>query len=49
MAVITVDSKWLAANLYNSDLIIIDARGSMPYSFGHIKNARPLGIEKMVI
>jgi hypothetical protein len=21
----------------------------MPYSFGHIKNARPLGIEKMVI
>lgn len=49
MAVITVDSKWLAANLYNSDLIIIDARGSMPYRFGHIKNAQPLGIEKMVI
>lgn len=45
----TVDSKWLAANLDNSDLIIIDARGSMPYRFGHIKNARLLGIEKMVI
>jgi hypothetical protein len=25
----TVDSKWLAANLYNSDLTIIDAWGSI--------------------
>jgi thiosulfate/3-mercaptopyruvate sulfurtransferase len=48
MAVITVDSKWLAANLYNSDLIIIDARGSMPHNLGHIKNARPLGIEMVM-
>jgi thiosulfate/3-mercaptopyruvate sulfurtransferase len=30
-------------------LIIIDARGSMPYRFGHIKNARPLGIEMVIM
>jgi 3-mercaptopyruvate sulfurtransferase SseA len=45
----TVDSKWLAANLYNFDLIIFDARGSMLYRFGHIKNARPLGIEMVIM
>lgn len=47
-ATVTVDSKWLAANLDNLDLVIIDARGSMPYRFGHVKNAVPLGIEMVV-
>jgi hypothetical protein len=47
MAVITVvDSKWLAANLYNSDLIIIDARSSMPYRFGHIRTPGRLALKK---
>lgn len=30
---VTVDNKWLAANLDNPDLVIIDARGDF-YRFG---------------
>ena len=45
---VTVDSKWLAANLDNLDVVILDTRGNMPYRFGHIKNALPLGIEMVV-
>lgn len=45
---VTVDSKWLAANLDNPDVVILDTRGNMPYRFGHIKNALPLGIEMVV-
>ncbi|MEW5841174.1 rhodanese-like domain-containing protein [Nitrososphaera sp.] len=45
---VTVDSKWLAANLDNPGVVILDTRGSMPYRFGHIKNALPFGIEMVV-
>lgn len=42
---VTVDSKWLAANLDNPSVVILDTRGNMPYRFDHIKNALPLSIE----
>ena len=45
---ITVESKWLAANLDNPEVIIIDTRGAMPYRFGHIQNALAIGVEMVV-
>ncbi|NAL78219.1 sulfurtransferase [Nitrososphaera sp. AFS] len=48
MSSITVDAKWLASRLENPELVILDARGSIPYSFGHIKNAKPLGLEDVI-
>lgn len=45
---LTVDSKWLAANIDDPNLVILDARGHMPYRFGHIKNALAFGIEMVV-
>lgn len=46
--IVTVDSKWLAAHLDDLDLIVIDGRGNFQYRFGHIKNARVLGIERII-
>jgi thiosulfate/3-mercaptopyruvate sulfurtransferase len=45
---IIVESKWLAANIDNPNVVILDTRGQMPYRFGHIKNALPLGLEMVV-
>ena len=46
--IITMDSKLLFAHLDDPDLIIIDGRGNMPYRFAHIKNARPLNVERVI-
>jgi thiosulfate/3-mercaptopyruvate sulfurtransferase len=46
--IITIASKWLSAHLDDPDLIIIDARGTMPYRLAHIKNARPLNVERVI-
>ncbi len=46
--IIAVDSKWLLSNLDDPNVIIIDARGVMPYRFGHIKNALPLPVERVI-
>jgi thiosulfate/3-mercaptopyruvate sulfurtransferase len=45
---VTVDSKWLLSHLDDPNAIIIDARGDMPYRFGHIKNALSLAIERVI-
>jgi thiosulfate/3-mercaptopyruvate sulfurtransferase len=45
---VTVDSKWLLSHLDDPNVIIIDARGDTPYRFGHIKNALPLSIERVI-
>src|SRR5919198_751439 len=45
---ITVDSKWLTAHLDDSQTVIVDSRGDIPYRLAHIKNARPLGVEHVV-
>jgi thiosulfate/3-mercaptopyruvate sulfurtransferase len=45
---LTVDTKWLASHLDDPNLVILDARGNMPYRLGHIKNAKPLGVEHVI-
>jgi thiosulfate/3-mercaptopyruvate sulfurtransferase len=46
--IVTIDSKWLLSHLDDPDVIIIDARGVMPYRFGHIKNALSLVVESVI-
>jgi thiosulfate/3-mercaptopyruvate sulfurtransferase len=46
--IVTVDSKWLLSHLDDPNIIIIDARGVMPYRFGHVKNAFPLDVERVI-
>jgi thiosulfate/3-mercaptopyruvate sulfurtransferase len=48
MTMITIDANWLSSHLDYPDLVIIDARGTMPYRFRHIKNAKPLGVESVI-
>ena len=45
---IIVDSKWLASHLDDPNLVIVDTRDNISYRFRHIKNARPLGIERII-
>ena len=49
MTMITIDANWLSSHLDYPDLVIIDARGILPYRFRHIKNAKALGIESVVL
>jgi thiosulfate/3-mercaptopyruvate sulfurtransferase len=45
---IIVDSKWFASHLDDPNLVIIDTRDNISYRFRHIKNARPLGVERVI-
>jgi thiosulfate/3-mercaptopyruvate sulfurtransferase len=45
---LTVDANWLLSCLEDQDIVILDCRGIMPYKFGHIKNAIPLGLERVI-
>jgi thiosulfate/3-mercaptopyruvate sulfurtransferase len=45
---VTADARWLASHLDDPNLVILDARGNMPYRLGHIKNAKPLGVEHVI-
>lgn len=42
------EHRWLADHLQDSNLVVIDARGSIPYAYGHIPNSVPLGMEKVI-
>src|ERR671938_645461 len=46
--IVTVDANWLVSDLDDRNIVIIDGRGIMPYRFGHIKNAVPLGVEHVI-
>jgi thiosulfate/3-mercaptopyruvate sulfurtransferase len=46
---IIVDSKWFASHLDDPNLVIIDTRDNISYRFRHIKNARPLGVERVIL
>jgi thiosulfate/3-mercaptopyruvate sulfurtransferase len=48
MAAVTVDANSLASNIDDPNVVIVDARGIIPYRFRHIKNARPLGVESVI-
>nr|MBA3750797.1 sulfurtransferase [Nitrosopumilus sp.] len=45
---VTVDKNWLDSHLDDCNIVIIDARGIMPYRFGHIKNSKPLSVENVI-
>ncbi|MFZ0326452.1 MAG: rhodanese-like domain-containing protein [Nitrososphaeraceae archaeon] len=42
------DYNWLSSHLDDPNIIVLDARGNMPYRFAHIENAIPLGLEYLV-
>jgi thiosulfate/3-mercaptopyruvate sulfurtransferase len=48
MAKVAVDASSLASNIDDPNVVIVDARGIIPYRFKHIKNARPLGVESVI-
>ncbi|RMF32447.1 MAG: hypothetical protein D6752_00175, partial [Candidatus Nitrosothermus koennekii] len=41
-----VESDWLIDNI--DDVIIIDTRGKIPYSYAHIPNSIPLSVEDLM-
>ena len=43
-----VDNMWLKSHLDDHDLVVIDSRGAVAYSSGHIKNALPLGLDDVI-
>jgi len=43
-----IDASWLASHLDDENLILIDSRGIIPFRFSHIKNALPMGVEKVI-
>ncbi len=43
-----VSYQWLAEHYNDPDLVILDSRGSVAYSYTHIPNSQPLGVEKVV-
>src|ERR671921_300858 len=45
---VVVDTNWLLSHLDDPNVVIIDARGLMPYRFGHVKNAKPVNIEQVI-
>ncbi len=43
-----VSYQWLAEHYNDPDVIILDSRGNVPYSYAHIPNSQSLGIDKVV-
>jgi thiosulfate/3-mercaptopyruvate sulfurtransferase len=42
------DYNWLSSHLDDPNIIVLDARGYMPYRIAHIENAIPIGLEYLV-
>jgi thiosulfate/3-mercaptopyruvate sulfurtransferase len=43
-----VSYQWLAEHYHDPDLVILDSRGPVAYSYAHIPNSQPLGLEKII-
>jgi thiosulfate/3-mercaptopyruvate sulfurtransferase len=43
-----VSHSWLAEHYNDTDIIILDSRGNVAYSYAHIPRSQPLGVEKVV-
>ena len=43
-----ISHVWLATHYNDPDVVILDSRGSVAYSYAHIPNSQPLGVEKVV-
>ena len=40
--------SWLVEHLNDDDIVILDSRVNVAYSYVHIPNSQPLGLEKVV-
>lgn len=43
-----VSHTWLAEHINDPDIVILDSRGSVAYSYAHLLNSQPLGVEKVI-
>jgi thiosulfate/3-mercaptopyruvate sulfurtransferase len=43
-----VSHQRLAEHYNDPDLVILGSRGSTAYSYAHIPNSKPLGVEKII-
>jgi thiosulfate/3-mercaptopyruvate sulfurtransferase len=43
-----ISHSWLAEHYNDQDLVILDSRGNVAYSYGHMPNSQPLGVEKVI-
>ena len=39
---------WLVEHLDDDNIVILDSRGNVAYSYAHIQHSQPLGLEKVV-
>ncbi|HEV2192278.1 MAG TPA: rhodanese-like domain-containing protein [Nitrosopumilaceae archaeon] len=44
-----VSHTWLVEHLDDPNIVILDSRCSVAYSYAHIPNSQPLGVEKVII
>lgn len=44
-----VSHMWLVEHLNDPNVVILDSRGNVAYSYAHIPNSQPLGVEKVII
>lgn len=40
--------SWLAEHINDDNIVILDSRGNVAYSYAHIPNSQPLGLEKVI-
>lgn len=43
-----VSHLWLAEHYNDSYIVILDSRGNVVYSYAHLPNSQPLGVEKVI-
>ena len=43
-----VSYSWLIEHINDPCVVILDSRGNVAYSYAHMPNSQPLGIEKVV-
>lgn len=43
-----VSYSWLVEHISDPCVVILDSRGNVAYSYAHMPNSQPLGIEKVV-
>ena len=43
-----VSHTWLAEHIHGPNIVILDFCGNVGYSYAHIPNSQPFGIEKVV-
>jgi thiosulfate/3-mercaptopyruvate sulfurtransferase len=43
-----ISHTWLVEHLNDPNVVILDSRGNVAYSYAHIPNSQPLGVEKVI-